>query len=263
MPAPKLKENFEGRIRNLALSPSKASNSLVPLFEAISNSIHAIQKRFEDKASESGRISILIERRDDNDTCSMIVSDNGVGLNDEQFDAFLTIDTSAKVKIGGKGIGRLTWLKVFSRAKIISRFQSGSKRFRRSFVFALDTENPIKDYKLTEASENIGTEIRLENMKLEYWAHGPSKLDTVAKKIIAHFFPAFFSAQMPLVSISMGDDSFVLNELLHEKIHRVQKSIFESLGSQVQIEHALIDKAIADHRAGSGILNRALSGISA
>ena len=38
----------------------------------------------------------------------IIVKDNGVGLDQENFDAFLTLDTSAKIKIGGKGIGRLS-----------------------------------------------------------------------------------------------------------------------------------------------------------
>jgi light-regulated signal transduction histidine kinase (bacteriophytochrome) len=106
MTAPRFKENFEGRIRNLALTPNKPSNSLVPLFEAVSNSLHAIAKRFAKHALESGRITILVERAES--STSIIVKDNGVGLDQENFDAFLTLDTSAKIKIGGKGIGRLS-----------------------------------------------------------------------------------------------------------------------------------------------------------
>src|SRR5262245_48251735 len=105
MDASKLKENLEGRIRNLALSPSTPGNALVPLFEAIYNSIQAIENRFPDSAPQDGRISVVIERGDNISTCNMIVIDNGIGLDDTQFEAFCTIDTSAKLKIGGKGIG--------------------------------------------------------------------------------------------------------------------------------------------------------------
>jgi hypothetical protein len=135
MVAPRLKENLEGRIRNLALSPSTPGNSLVPLFEAIYNSIHAIEERFAQEAVQNGRISVLIEKDDNIDTCNIIITDNGIGLNDEQFEAFCTIDTSAKLRRGGKGIGRLTWLRVFERARVISRFKDGGETKRRSFVF--------------------------------------------------------------------------------------------------------------------------------
>ena len=68
-----------------------------------------------------------------------------------------------------------------------------------------------------------------------------------AKKVIAHFFPAFFSGEIPFISVSMGGENIVLNDFLHEKIYRAQKSIFEFSGENVQIEHSLIEKSISDH----------------
>jgi hypothetical protein len=109
-----------------------------------------------------------------------------------------------------------------------------------------NSEVPFKDYHLTTTSEEIGTEVRLEGMRVDYWVHFPSKADTIAKKVIAHFFPALFSSQMPQVSLSMGDDRHVLDQLLHEKIHRGQKSFFEFREFTVQVEHCLIDKAVTD-----------------
>lgn len=245
MAAPRFKENFEGRIRNLALTPSKPSNSLVPLFEAVSNSLHAIDKRFAKGALENGRISIHVERAES--TTSIIIKDNGIGLDHDNFEAFLTLDTSAKMKIGGKGIGRLTWLKVFDNAAVVSRFQAPSGHMRRSFKFTLEPDGHLQNYSLSKVEEELGTEIHLNEMKTEYHTHCPSKIETIAKKLIAHFFPAFFANKMPAVIVSMGDETILLNEFIHEKIHRAQKSIYEYSGERVQIEHSLIDKAISDH----------------
>lgn len=55
----KLATNLEGRIRNLALTPSPV-NSVYPLLEALMNSIQAIQDRFGDTDFEKGRIHINI-----------------------------------------------------------------------------------------------------------------------------------------------------------------------------------------------------------
>jgi hypothetical protein len=61
-----MKENFEGRIRNVSLSSSTPGNALVPVFEAISNSLFAIHAQFgDDDAKRDGKISVLVERGDD------------------------------------------------------------------------------------------------------------------------------------------------------------------------------------------------------
>ena len=117
----KLATNLEGRIRNLALTPSPV-NSVYPLLEALMNSIQAIQDRFGDTDFEKGRIHINIIRF--NEYLDIVVSDNGIGLTDKNFLAFLTPDTGNKLIRGGKGVGRLTWLKTFSKTKIESLFSS-------------------------------------------------------------------------------------------------------------------------------------------
>ena len=49
--------NLPGRVRNVSLAPS---NGLMPLFEAVSNSIHAIEEA--GRAPDEGRIRIEIKR---------------------------------------------------------------------------------------------------------------------------------------------------------------------------------------------------------
>src|SRR3546814_12680966 len=45
-----------------------------------------------------------------------IVHDNGIGLDDRNFDSFNTAFSPRKSQIGGKGLGRFTWLKAFDQA---------------------------------------------------------------------------------------------------------------------------------------------------
>lgn len=120
-----LKENLQGRIDNLAMSPSYA-NTLIPVFEALMNSIHSVQERFGDEWMKKAVISLSVETDDDDNPVSFIVTDNGIGLNEANFESFRTYDSRLKSKKGGKGVGRLTWLKVFERISILSRFQFGT-----------------------------------------------------------------------------------------------------------------------------------------
>lgn len=50
------------------------------------------------------------------------VEDNGVGLNDKNWDAFTTTDTDNKIQIGGKGVGRLMWLDCFETISVSSTY---------------------------------------------------------------------------------------------------------------------------------------------
>jgi hypothetical protein len=59
-----LKENLKGRIENLAMSPSYA-NTLIPVFEAIMNSIHAVQDRFGDQSAKKGVIHVTVHQDQD------------------------------------------------------------------------------------------------------------------------------------------------------------------------------------------------------
>ena len=108
---------------------------MLPLFEAVSNSIHAI----EDAAipAHEGRIAVQIVRDGQRalsfepgttrpgpeakgDIIGFKVSDNGIGFNDANIESFLTLDSEYKASRGGRGVGRLLWLKAFERATIES-----------------------------------------------------------------------------------------------------------------------------------------------
>lgn len=107
-----MQTDVAGRVRNVQLPASKP---LLPLFEAIVNSIHAI----EDTGKRDGRIEVEVLRsgglfgqadHQNADIAGFSVIDNGIGFDDQNFDAFTTSDTTYKASRGGKGIGRFMWL---------------------------------------------------------------------------------------------------------------------------------------------------------
>jgi len=140
--------NLNGRLRNTSLP---LSCGLLPLFETVINAIHALEEA--NIPAESGWIRVVIERdvvhslldtvegkksgrQPLNDIASFTVTDNGVGFNDENFNAFLTLDTDHKIDKGGRGIGRLLWLKAFQRVDVASMFLDGGVLRQRVFQFS-------------------------------------------------------------------------------------------------------------------------------
>ncbi len=111
-----------GRIRNINLPESKV---LLPLFEAVVNSIDAI----EDAEIKDGCIKVFIKRGNlqtgliDGASFSEIegfrIVDNGIGFDDNNYQSFLTSDSVWKTSRGSKGIGRFLWLKAFHGLAIL------------------------------------------------------------------------------------------------------------------------------------------------
>lgn len=84
-----LVENLRGRINNLALQPS-AENSIFPIFEAVSNSLNAIEEQFGIDNLNEGLIEIEVFRNEDDKPISFRITDNGIGLNAANFESFKT-----------------------------------------------------------------------------------------------------------------------------------------------------------------------------
>jgi hypothetical protein len=102
---PEFRFDLRGRIRNLGFAPSPM-NSLFPLFEAVANGFHAIEERFEREASKNGEIVVEILRDETSEdetppVRGFRVSDNGIGLDEDHWLAFLTADTPLKIRRGG------------------------------------------------------------------------------------------------------------------------------------------------------------------
>ena len=132
-----LSGNIINRVRRLP-KPANPAEALQPLFEAVSNGMHAVEDACYSDEVDAGRINIVIENLKSPSELTITVSDTGVGLDPVRFVAFHTTDTDFKIKRGGKGIGRLLWLDAFDHTEVASVFQQDGKLFKRSFDFVLD-----------------------------------------------------------------------------------------------------------------------------
>lgn len=203
-----MKINFPNYVDSTKLPSSKV---LYPLFEAISNSIDAINER----KIENGEIVVTIERvpqgafeEDVEENIESLavqnisIEDNGIGFRDENFFAFSELNTVWKKATGGKGVGRVTWLKVFSHAEIYSVYTNGDganniKRFR----FVCKNE-PIENLVSEQSSVGeIKTSVKLIDCRNEYKETFPRKRKSIAEEIVIHFLPFFVVSSMPEIKL--------------------------------------------------------------
>ena len=183
-----------GRIRNLSLAPSQ-KNALVGLFEAVMNSIHAIEERFGKDNISNGVVRIEVIR-DKGEAIGFRVSDNGIGFNEENIDSFRRMDSQAKAKIGGKGVGRLVWLKTLDSVNIESTYQN--EKNINSIIFTFCIDHPTKHFRSIESeNKSSGTLVNLFPYRSEYAVHIPKKLNTISNRILAHFISYFVNISHP------------------------------------------------------------------
>ncbi|MCY7333125.1 MAG: hypothetical protein LH649_10815 [Pseudanabaena sp. CAN_BIN31] len=251
----KMKVNLVGRVKNMTLPNSKA---LMPLFEAIVNSIHSI----EETGIADGWIRITIERNEtqgnllDNSRniypiTSFKIADNGAGFNDDNFESFLTSDSARKVEKGAKGIGRFLWLKVFDSVYIKSIYKSDNKSFKREFKFLLQHEA------VTDLLENVAakkdicrTEVNLIGFKDTYRKNCPQKAETISKKIIEHCLVFFLSQSCPRIYVHDGIETFELNNLFTQTVEiNSKEEIFTLKSKEFKIKNLkLYGSEESEHR---------------
>lgn len=212
-----LQTSLSGRLRNTNL-PKKSA--LFPLFEAIVNSIHAIDERIEsddDYSLEDSKITISLIRSPQGnldgskpEIIGFQIEDNGVGFNTKNYESFLTLDSEYKIAKGCKGIGRLIWLKAFSSVRVESVFVEKNKSYLRQFTFNVDGlfNESLQDVEHFAPT----TKVTLQNIGKDYLASISKTTDTIANKIIDHCFWYFLrEGGAPNIVICDGDDNVNLN----------------------------------------------------
>lgn len=218
---PALKANLVKRVDRLP-KPSKTAEALQPLFEAISNSIHATQDRFKDKVSHSGKIEVIVESNQKKDGPIITVSDNGEGLNDRNFDAFTTTDTDNKINRGGKGVGRLLWLDCFSSIRVDSTYKLADNPKRIAFNFILSRDDQIQHFSDDmQPKPDTGTEVIFTGLRNNgYKAHFPSRGAYIFNHFASHFLPTLIGENAPAIFVTCGDDTRKYPEELSKIILR-------------------------------------------
>lgn len=250
--------DVRGRIRNLNLPASKP---LHPLFEAIVNSIQAI----EEASVKRGRIDIEVIRDaatflgDDSKRMGAItgftVSDNGVGFNDDNFRQFNKGDTQHKVDKGGKGIGRFLWLKAFDEVLIKSTYQAGKTYLRREFHFRADNDpiTPIKEPE--ETSGPARTDVHLKGFQEPYASSKalPRTAALIATNIIEHCLEYFLQTSCPEIRLQdqAHDAAVSLNRIFKDELLASSKVTSVPLGQgALQVTHVHLKTTHgAEHKA--------------
>lgn len=106
--------DLPGRVKNFELPRTKP---LMPLFETIVNSIYAIEERQQNEDKIKGYINIEIIREPQmrvqtegidssiNDITGFVVTDNGVGFDENNMKSFLQSDSTYRAEKGVKVLG--------------------------------------------------------------------------------------------------------------------------------------------------------------
>ncbi|PIT01007.1 hypothetical protein TSA1_09750 [Bradyrhizobium nitroreducens] len=204
---PTLTPNIENRVRKLA-KPSNAAQGLQPLFEAVSNSVYAVEDRFEKEVGK-GKISISVTSLSSPDKIEIVVSDNGIGLDTNRYEAFCTIDTDFKRAKGGKGVGRLFWLDAFKEIIVESVYNTTNGRSRRVFSFVLNNKEQIRPSVEDQpaAALSIGTTITFRGLRTQEYADTfPKRADTFLRYFSAHFIADFLMGDGPTIEVDLDGD---------------------------------------------------------
>lgn len=250
-----LTQTLSGRLRNFPLAPSP-ENALYGLYEAISNSIHAI--RDAGRIGEDGRIDVQVERSSAGEVLGFVIEDNGVGLDEDNFASFRKIDSTFKAQRGGKGVGRLTWLKAFDQVSLDSSFLGDEGGFgRRRFDFVADDVAPIQNHQLSDAAGPPKTAVTLGRMKDPYRRECPKRPDTLLRAVVRHFLKDVIAKDSPSIFVHDGGVS-ELRTVFASAVLKQEEGPFEvAIGGHsrsFKITHLVIDKAFADHEANENVV---------
>jgi hypothetical protein len=193
---------------------------LLPVFEAVSNALDAIAER-----KGAGSIRVTVHRQPNilepgrGTPHTFVVEDDGIGFTDENTAAFDELYSDRKIRQGGKGRGRFTFLKVFDRVRIDSTFEVNGTRKARNFTF--DTKYAGYTKRPTESTDKVGTKVTLTGMRPDYAANVHREAESLAREFISHFLPVFLSDRQIEIIINDGEEirltNFVRSALLIDK----------------------------------------------
>jgi hypothetical protein len=154
---------------------------------------------------------------------SISITDNGKGFNDENFNSFSKYRTGFKKDIGGKGVGRFVFLKVYENVKFRSTL--ATEKQDRQFIFNVDfdTDN-LKKTKSTVKTNS--TEVSLSTLNPQYFNPELSidrrinlDLEIIKEKVLLNLIPTLFfnkksgkAIAIEFVETSTGNKTSITNK---------------------------------------------------
>lgn len=225
-----LHTNLQGRLRNTSLSKS---HGLMPVFEALVNSIHSIEEK--GNLATSGQITLELirdtqvtldlENNSVSEITGFIVYDNGIGFNEVNMRSFETLDSDHKIEKGCRGVGRLLWLKVFDQVEVSSVFKTESGEFQQR-TFTFNAKQGVKNIDVSTVKDvDTYTRISLINFDSNYRSQSPKTTTNIANALLEHCLWYFVRAQgVPKIYVKDGTEQVSLNALYDTYMHSSAKS---------------------------------------
>lgn len=226
-----MKSSLRGRVNNVVLSKG---NGLLPLFEAVVNSIQAIEDRFPSGAvSTLGTIDIYICREDsqrqmdlnpgrrpERSITSFEIVDNGIGFTSENWASFQELDFTRKTGRGCRGVGRLTWLKAFTQVKVESRYDDNGAPTGRYFHFTAEDEVVPKELP-DNAMSDIGSKVTLSGFRPSYAQAVEKTAEAIASRLLEHLLWYYVRSNgVPHISVHDDDaaEAIHLNDMFKKEM---------------------------------------------
>lgn len=220
-----LQTNLKGRLRNTSLPKS---NGLMPVFEAVVNSIHSVEEK--GNLGTGGKITLHIHRATQasldigakaaSPIIGFTIKDNGCGFDNTNFVSFETLDSDHKIDKGCRGVGRLLWLKAFDQVEITSVFLDKAKEYQqRSFSFD-DKLGVHNDNISASQTRTTGSTIELKDFDDSYRKAVPTRTESIANQLLEHCLWYFVRAEgAPEITVHDGSESFNLYQLYDDHMH--------------------------------------------
>jgi hypothetical protein len=209
---------------------SEEQGFLFCLFEAVSNSLYCcannkeilitINLKRQYKANE-------IEKDRENFIIGFSIIDNGEGFTDENYEKFTKTIYKTNHE-GGRGEGRIAFLKVFKAVEIDSTYQDADKTYNRKFNFDRNTINDNKNEVATGTLVNTRISFKgMEEIFIDYTKRGG---DYYSKEILSHFYVHlhYLLSQKKKFEIRLVDDSGVSEGVINTEKLNQDKVIFDN-----------------------------------
>lgn len=207
-----------------AVSNIKEKTSIyTPIVEAIVNSIQAIKAKEE----ENGVITVTLKRNGqteldgtqngDRKIEEIKITDNGIGFNEVNRESFDTLYSDLKINEGGKGFGRLTYLKYFDDVWFNSVYQKNDSTYWTcEFKMGDEMHFITNEASQPTATQCTGSTVRLSGLKKKSAITQSAKV--IARNLVELLLPYFITEEYKCPNIILMEEdkseAITLNEYL-------------------------------------------------